>query len=192
MPFCNILFLKKPNEENRQRNNKPLSDFCSVGAISMKQVSLKEVIKQIFTPYCTQTPPCSLSDNLYFLVSNSLDNVIYSVVNQCNPVNTICNQEIDIECSLKYDCPMFEKSTAHSRRFCPFQNHCSLQFTCLNWSTQLDMQNVEDIRDIFQFEGTFCQKLVGLHTRPSVFGKFSVHAWRYCGGLNKEKSISVH
>jgi hypothetical protein len=46
------------------------------------------------------------------------------------------------------------------------------------------MQNFEDIRDIFQFEGTFRQKLVGLHTTPSVLAKFSVHAWRYCVGLN--------
>ena len=30
-----------------------------------------------------------------------------------------------------------------------------------------------------------------LHTTPSMFGKFSVHAWWYCGGLNEEHSILV-
>jgi hypothetical protein len=29
-------------------------DFCSVGTISMKHVSLKDVINEILTPYCTK------------------------------------------------------------------------------------------------------------------------------------------
>ena len=33
---------------------------------------------------------------------------------------------------------------------------------------------------------TFCWELVVLHTRPSMFGKFLVDAWRWCRGLNKE------
>ena len=36
------------------------------------------------------------------------------------------------------------------------------------------MQKFEDIRDIFQFKETFRHEFVGLHTTPSVFGKFSV------------------
>ena len=31
-----------------------------------------------------------------------------------------------------------------------------------------------------------------LHTTPSVFGKFWVHAWRSCEGLNKDHSILVN
>ena len=30
-----------------------------------------------------------------------------------------------------------------------------------------------------------------LHYFP-MFGKFSVHAWSYCGGLNEDQSILVH
>ena len=33
---------------------------------------------------------------------------------------------------------------------------------------------------------TFGWELVILHTRPSMFGKFLVDAWRWCRGLNKE------
>ena len=40
--------------------------------------------------------------------------------------------------------------------------------------------------------GLFGQELVILHTTPSMFGKFSVHARRECGGLNEEHSILVH
>jgi hypothetical protein len=39
---------------------------------------------------------------------------------------------------------------------------------------------------------TFGRELVVLLTNPSMFGKFYEHAWRWCGGLNKEHSISVH
>ena len=35
------------------------------------------------------------------------------------------------------------------------------------------------------------QELVVLHTKPSMFVKFVVHAWRYCVHLNKEHSILV-
>jgi hypothetical protein len=38
----------------------------------------------------------------------------------------------------------------------------------------------------------FGRELVVLLTKPSMFGNFVVHAWRKCGGLNKEHSISVH
>ena len=38
----------------------------------------------------------------------------------------------------------------------------------------------------------FDQKLVVLHTLPSMFGRLLVDAWRQCGGLSKEHSISVH
>ena len=33
-------------------------------------------------------------------------------------------------------------------------------------------------------------ELVVLHTTPSMFGKFVVHAWWYRGGLNEEHSTS--
>jgi len=39
---------------------------------------------------------------------------------------------------------------------------------------------------------TFGRELVVLLTKPSMFGKFLVHAWRWCGGLNIEHSLSVH
>jgi hypothetical protein len=39
---------------------------------------------------------------------------------------------------------------------------------------------------------TFGRELVVLLTEPSMFGKFLVHAWRSCGDLNNEHSISVH
>jgi hypothetical protein len=39
---------------------------------------------------------------------------------------------------------------------------------------------------------TFGRELVVLLTKPSMFSKFLVHAWRWCGGLNKEHSILVH
>lgn len=35
-------------------------------------------------------------------------------------------------------------------------------------------------------------ELVELLTKPSMYGKFSEHAWRSCGILNKEHSILVH
>ena len=38
---------------------------------------------------------------------------------------------------------------------------------------------------------TFGSELVVLNTKPSMFGKFLVHAWRWCGGLNKEHYILV-
>ena len=34
-------------------------------------------------------------------------------------------------------------------------------------------------------------ELVVLQITTSIFGKFLVHAWKECGGLNKEHSISV-
>ena len=39
---------------------------------------------------------------------------------------------------------------------------------------------------------TFGRELVVLHTTPSMFSKFSVHAQGECGGLNREEhSMSV-
>jgi hypothetical protein len=37
---------------------------------------------------------------------------------------------------------------------------------------------------------TFGMELVVLLTKPSMFGKFLVHVWRYCGGLNKENILN--
>jgi hypothetical protein len=42
------------------------------------------------------------------------------------------------------------------------------------------------------FGRELAQELVVLLTKPSMFGKFLVHAWRWYGGSNKEHSISVH
>ena len=39
---------------------------------------------------------------------------------------------------------------------------------------------------------TFGRELVVLLTKPSMSGKFLVHVWRLCGGLNKEHYVSVH
>jgi hypothetical protein len=39
---------------------------------------------------------------------------------------------------------------------------------------------------------TLGRELIVLHTTPSMFGKFSVNAWRLCEDLNKERSKSVH
>ena len=39
---------------------------------------------------------------------------------------------------------------------------------------------------------TFDWELAVMHTTPSMFSKFLVHAWRYCGGLHREHSILVH
>ena len=39
---------------------------------------------------------------------------------------------------------------------------------------------------------SFGRELVVLPTKPSMFGKFVVHAWRWGGGLKIEHSISVH
>lgn len=39
---------------------------------------------------------------------------------------------------------------------------------------------------------TFDRELVALHITTSMFGKFSVHPWRECGGLSIEHSKSVH
>ena len=36
---------------------------------------------------------------------------------------------------------------------------------------------------------TFGRELVVLLTTPSMFGKFLVHLWKLCGGLNKGHSI---
>ena len=49
-----------------------------------------------------------------------------------------------------------------------------------------------DIRLIFRLTMTFGRELVIWLTKPSMFGKFMVHVWRWCGGLNKEHSISIH
>ena len=38
----------------------------------------------------------------------------------------------------------------------------------------------------------FGKEWVVLPTKPSMFGKFVVHAWKYGGGLKIEHSISVH
>ena len=35
------------------------------------------------------------------------------------------------------------------------------------------------------------QELVVLHTTPSKFSEFLVHAWRWHGGLNEKHSIPV-
>ena len=39
---------------------------------------------------------------------------------------------------------------------------------------------------------SFGRELDVLPTKPSMFGKFVVHAWRWGGGLKIEHSISVH
>ena len=39
---------------------------------------------------------------------------------------------------------------------------------------------------------TFGRELVVLLIKPAMFGKFLVHAWRWCRGLKIEQSISVH
>ena len=39
---------------------------------------------------------------------------------------------------------------------------------------------------------TFGRELVVLLTKSFMFGKFLVHVWGWCGGLNKAHSISVH
>ena len=38
----------------------------------------------------------------------------------------------------------------------------------------------------------FDRELVVLHMIPHMFGKFVVHAWRLCGGLNVKHPILVH
>ena len=48
---------------------------------------------------------------------------------------------------------------------------------------------------LFQYavlNGTFGQELIVVHTTPPIISKFLVHAWRSCGGLHEEHSISVH
>ena len=42
------------------------------------------------------------------------------------------------------------------------------------------------LRVILEFDRIFGQELVELHTRPSMFSKFLMHAWKWFGGLNKE------
>ena len=37
-----------------------------------------------------------------------------------------------------------------------------------------------------------CQELVVMHTKFSMLGNFLVHAWGWCGGLNKYLFILVH
>ena len=39
---------------------------------------------------------------------------------------------------------------------------------------------------------TFGRELVVLLKNPFMFGKFLMHVWRECGGMNKEHSILVH
>ena len=48
----------------------------------------------------------------------------------------------------------------------------------------------EEEQDYLHFKGTFCREQVVLHTTPSMFDKFSVHAQRQ--SLNKENSLLGH
>ena len=48
------------------------------------------------------------------------------------------------------------------------------------------------MRVILLLNVTFGGELVVLHTTPSMYDRFLVHAWRQCGGLNEEPSISIH
>ena len=67
----------------------------------------------------------------------------------------------------------------------------SLCLTCPNFLV-IFLVYFNDVEVILKFKGTFCWELVVSHTTPSMFGKFSVHAWRQCSGLNKEHSVLVH
>ena len=53
-------------------------------------------------------------------------------------------------------------------------------FLCL-WNPSLDC-----ITAILSIKMTSVQMLVVLHTTPPMFGKFLVHAWRWCGDLDED------
>ena len=63
-------------------------------------------------------------------------------------------------------------------RACGFSNTCQVR------------QQI-NILEVDEYNVTFGQELVVLYRKPSMFDKFSVHAWRWCEGLNNEHSISV-
>jgi hypothetical protein len=44
-------------------------------------------------------------------------------------------------------------------------------------------------RAVLKFNRSFGQELGVLRAILSMFSKFSMHAWSWCGGLNKEHSI---
>ena len=47
-----------------------------------------------------------------------------------------------------------------------------------------DIDAVNNVESSFNSPKSICQELVALPTKLSTFGKFSVHAWSQCGGLN--------
>lgn len=61
-----------------------------------------------------------------------------------------------------------------------------------NCITSMQNLNNYNSRGIFQLNMTFGQELIVLHTTHSMLGIFLVNAWRKCGDLSKEHSISVH
>lgn len=69
---------------------------------------------------------------------------------------------------------------------------CNAAPSLLKSITSFEASGFLEIRLIHQLNMTFGGESVVLHTRPSIFGKFLVRAWRYCGGLNEEHSRSVH
>ena len=46
-----------------------------------------------------------------------------------------------------------------------------------------------DTELFFHLKGPFVGSWLFLHTTPSIFGKYLVHAWRKCGGLTEAHSI---
>jgi hypothetical protein len=48
------------------------------------------------------------------------------------------------------------------------------------------------VRVVLTLNMTFDQDLVVLQVILSMFGRFVVHSWRWCGGMNKEHPMPVH
>ena len=61
-----------------------------------------------------------------------------------------------------------------------------LSFQVLWWKFELQQLC---IRLILLFSWRFGSELVVLHTKKFMFSMFLVHAWTWCGGLNKELSM---
>lgn len=63
-----------------------------------------------------------------------------------------------------------------------------LEFRVLGFLSPED----QNTRITLHLNMTCGQELVALHRRLFMFGVLAAHTWRYCGGLIKEHSLSVH
>lgn len=66
-------------------------------------------------------------------------------------------------------------------------------FVCETTSSQIrscvELEDNFNIKVFVQLNMTFSTELVVVHTTSSMVGKFQVHVWRLCEGLNEENIL---